>query len=104
MSNKERASEFDDVDDGADPDLELKLDVDWAALTNLQDITIRADVFRCRTNLMKLAEINSLRTVGFICSKPGDTSSSTCFASLAYTLAKCRPHVCLRLDGMDMSN
>ena len=104
VSNKERASEFDDVDDGADPDLELKLDVDWAALTNLQDITIRADVFRCRTNLMKLAEINSLRTVGFICSKPGDTSSSTCFASLAYTLAKCRPHVCLRLDGMDMSN
>ena len=102
MSNNERGPQFDHADDGAVPYDELKLDADWAALTDLQDI-IRADVFRCRTNLVKLAEIESLRNVGFTCSKPGNTPSSTCFASLAYTLAKCRPHVCLRLDGVDMS-
>lgn len=102
VSNR-TGSGFDD-DDGADSYLKLKLDVDWAALTNLQDITIEADNFRCRTNLVKLSEIKGLRTVEFTGSKPGDSSSSTCFASLAYTLAKCRPDVHMKLDGLDMSH
>ena len=88
----------------ADPDVELKLDVDWAALANLKHITIEADVFRCTANILTLLNITILEAVHFIGSQPGDASSSKSFAALAYALARCRPDVCLMLDTSDMAS
>ena len=88
----------------ADPDVELKLDVDWAALAHLKHITIEADVFRCTAKILMLLNITSLETVHFIGSQPGDASSSKSFAAPAYALARCRPDVCLMLDSNDMAS
>ena len=99
----EKAAGFGDVDDGADPYTELKLDVDWAALANLKHITIEADVFRCSANLLKLLNITTLRTVKFKGGHPGDASSSTSFAALADELARCLS-VSLTLDTLKLPN
>lgn len=103
VANNVAAAGFDDVrHDGADPYAELKLDVEWAALVSLKQITIEAGVFRCRSNFLKLLSITSLQTVQFIGSQPGDASSSTSFAALVYALARFRPDVCLTLDDFDL--
>ena len=101
VSNK-AASGFDDVHDSAHPYIELKLDVGWAALAHLKHITIEGDVFRCRPNILELLHKTNLETVHFTHSRPGDTFSSTTFATLVYAMARCRPNVCLMLDTAEL--
>ena len=82
------------TDEAAEALLQLKLQVQWDRMRNLQILLVSGANLKLHTNdLVKLTELKDLREVDFSGSLPADALSATYFARLVHHLGLKRPDI-----------
>jgi hypothetical protein len=82
----------------ANPDLILKLDIDWCKMQLLQTCCISATFLACDTRLLQMVDMCNLKTLHFSDLNTVDSGTCTLYGRLLCSLVMQRPDIDLRLD------
>ena len=82
----------------ANPDLILKLDIDWCKLQLLQTCCISATFLACDKRILQMIDICKLKTLNFSELNTVDRETCTLYGRLLCSLVKQRPNIELTLD------
>ena len=82
----------------ANPDLILKLDMEWCKMQLLQTCCISATSLACDKRILQMVDICNLKTLHFSELNTVDSGDCTVYGRLLCSLVKQRPDIDLRLD------
>jgi len=93
-----KPSVLDGCEGPANPDLILKLDIDWCKMRLLQTCWMSAAALACDERILQMVDLCKLKTLHFSNLNTVDSGTCTLYGRLLYSLVMQRPDVELLLD------